>query len=222
MQKKLLFTIFLAVLFTGEFTFGQSHNLFFVFLNPNPEKQIISQEKVEQLQAGHINNIERLADEGIMKAAGPFEGGGGIFILQTKDIESAREILQTDPAIKADRFKLEIFPLMLANNSLCGAKKPYEMVTYQFVRTIANPDYKGDVNAMSRENRIFMANLNNNNDFVIAQGNFSEQNDGFLLLDVKDAKTAEQIIKKHPAVQKGQLNYEIKSLLIAKGTFCKK
>jgi uncharacterized protein YciI len=222
MQKKLLLAILLPVLLAGNLAFGQSHNLFFVFLNTNPDKPDISQEKIEQLQAAHLKNIQRLSDEGIMRAAGPFDGGGGIFILQTEDMESAHNILQSDPAIQAERFKLEIFPLTIANNDLCGAKQPYEMVTYQFIRTIANPDFNGDVAAMSRENRMFMANLNNNNDFVVVQGMFSENYDGFLILDVKGAEEAERIIKKDPAVKKGQLNYEIKSLWIAKGTFCKR
>jgi uncharacterized protein YciI len=222
MQIKLPFVLLLAVLLSSGYGYSQSNNLFFVFLNTNPDRQEISKEKVEQLQAEHLKNIDRLAKEGIIKAAGPFDGGGGIFILKAENLESANEILQSDPAIHANRFKLEIFPMMIANNDLCGAKEPYEMVTYQFIRTIANPGFNGDVDEMFRENRIFMANLNNTNDYVIVQGNFSMENDGFLILDVKDTQAAEKIIKQDPAVQQGQLNYEIKSLWIAKGTFCKK
>ncbi len=202
---------------------GQStNNLFFVFLNSNPDKPEISKQEVEKIQSAHLNNIEQLASEGIMKAAGPFDGGGGMFILQTEDINSANEVLQSDPAIKANRFKIEVFPVMIANNDLCGAKEPYEMITYQFVRSISNVEYFGDIDKMRFDNRVFMAELNNNNDYVIVQGTFNIYNDGFLILDVADAKEAEKIIKKHPAVQEGQLNYEIKSLMIAKGTFCKR
>ena len=222
MQKKLSLVILLIALSLTSIIQAQSNNLFFVFLNSNPDKAEISSEKAEQLQAAHLQNIERLTSEGIIRAAGPFENGGGILILNAENKKSVQAIMQTDPAVNANRFNLEIFPLMLAHNDLCGAKKPYDMVTYQFVRTIFNLDYLGDVDKWFAENRVFMSDLNNNNDFVITQGNFNMYNDGFLILDVPDAATAERIIKKHPAVQEGQINYEIKSLWIARGTFCKR
>ena len=223
MRKYLSSGLVILALFSSAVLSGQStNNLFFVFLNSNPDKPEITKQDAEKIQSAHLNNIEQLTSEGIMKAAGPFDGGGGMFILKTEDINSANEILQTDPAIKAERFIIEVFPLMIANNDLCGAKEPYEMVTYQFVRTISNVEFFGDIDKMRFENRVFMAELNNSNDYVIVQGSFNEYNDGLLILDVADAEEAEKIIKKHPAVQEGQLNYEVKSLWIAKGTFCKR
>lgn len=222
MIMKRILPLLIIALFTINMTQAQSNKLFFVFLNSNPAKPLISEDQTEQLQAAHLQNIERLAKEGIIKAAGPFDGGGGMFIMTARDLESANEILQTDPAIQANRFNLEVFPLSLAHNDICGAKEPYEMVTYQFVRTISNPEYFGDMDLMKGENRIFMADLNNDNDFVVSQGNFNLYNESYLILDVADAQAAEEIIKKHPSVQAKQLNYEIKTLWIAKGTFCKR
>ena len=223
MNKNILIIITLLLgLFITTSAQAQSHKLFFVFLNSNPDKAILDADKVELLQSAHQKNIERLASEGIMKAAGPFEGGGGMFILKTDNIATANEILQSDPAIKANRFLIEVFPLVLAHNDLCGAEEPYEMVTYQFVRTISNPEYFGDMDLMRADNRVFMSDLNNDNDFVVSQGNFELYNEGYLILDVADVQEAEFIIKQHPSVQVNQLNYEIKELWIAKGTFCKK
>lgn len=222
MKKNLSIIFLLFAIFIITTSQAQSNKLFFVFLNLNPDKAILDTDKARQLQTAHLKNIERLANDGIMKAAGPFEGGGGIFILKTDNIETANEILQSDPAIKADQFIIEVFPMMLSTNDICGAEKPYEMVNYQFIRTISNPEYFGDIDQLWADNRVFMSDLNNNNDYVISQGNFDFYNEGFLILDVADAQKAESIIKQHPAVQVKQLNYEIKQLWIAKGTFCKK
>ena len=137
-------------------------------------------------------------------------------------IEQANEIISTDPAIAANRYIIEIFPFSIRINDLCGAKKPYEMVTYQFVRLSADLTYFGDLDQMIHDNRIFMAELANNNDFVITQGVFDEYNSGVLILDVPTSEEAVEIIKQHPAVQAGQLTYEVKPLWIAKGTFCKR
>lgn len=217
-----LFTLTVFALSFSQLQAQSNENLFFVFLNTNPNKANLSTEKVEALQAAHMQNIEKLADEGKLLAAGPFDTGGGFFIIQTGDIEHARTIINTDPAIQANRYIIEIFPFSIRLNALCGAKEPYEMVTYQFIRITADLTYFGDLDQMIRENRIFMGNLNSENDFVITQGVFDEYNSGVLILDVSTKEEAEEIIKKHPAVAAGQLKYEIKPLWIAKGTFCKK
>jgi uncharacterized protein YciI len=75
---------------------------------------------------------------------------------------------------------------------------------------------------MIKENRIFMANLNNTEEFVVVAGTFDDSNSGILILDLSTPEEAEKIILQNPAVVTGQLDYEIKQLWIAKGTFCKK
>jgi uncharacterized protein YciI len=209
------------------FSFNQlqaqtNENLFFVFLNTNPNKAKLSTEQVESLQAAHLQNIEKLADEGTLLAAGPFDTGGGFFIIHADDIKQIKDIISTDPAIAADRYIIEIYPFSVRINDLCGAKKPYEMVTYQFVELTAELTYFGDLDQMIYDNRIFMAELSNNNNFVITQGGFDEYNSGVLILDVPTTEEAIEIIKQHPAVQTGQLKYEVKPVWMAKGTFCKR
>ena len=224
MRKTTFLTLLLTLCFVGFQTVNaQSNNrLFFVFLNTNPDKPEISESEKEKLQTQHLANLDRLAREGTLKAAGPFDGGGGLVILKADTEEAAWELINSDPAVQANRFKVEVHPFALNGNQLCGAKEPYEMVTYQFVRLISNVEYFGDIQKMVYDDRFFMAELNNENDFVIAYGKFSDYNDGMIILDVTDPASAERIMKEHPAVKAGQLDIEVKPLWIAKGTFCKK
>jgi uncharacterized protein YciI len=210
-----------GILISGAMQAQKNEGLYFVFLNSNPDKPKISEDEVARLQAEHMTNLDLLAKEKKLLASGPFEGGGGILILDTENIEDAKALLQTDPAVQANRFKTEVLPFRVSGNSLCGAKEPYEMVAYQFVRLVSNPDYFEDFNEMTMANRIFLSELNNKNDYVIMYGSFSEYNDGIVILDVATPEEAEKIIKKHPSIKEGQLTYEVKSLWIAKGTFCK-
>ena len=219
-RQAILFLAFMAII--QALSAQGSKDLFFVFLNTNPDRPQISDTEKEQLQALHIENLERLQEEGPLLAAGPFDGGGGMLILEADSRKEATELVMTDPAVQAKRFNVEVFPFFLAGNSLCVAKKPYEMVTYQFVRLLSNVEFFGDTDKMVHDNRIFLAEQNNNNDYVVSYGSFSPFNDGMIILDVKDARAAEKIIKEHPAVKAGQLKYEIRPLWIAKGTFCKK
>lgn len=51
---------------------------------------------------GHFANIQRLASEGKLVLAGPFDGVDGwrgMFIFNVDDIEQARELVATDPVV---------------------------------------------------------------------------------------------------------------------------
>lgn len=67
----------------------------------------------DSLFRGHMKNINRLAKEGKLVVAGPLQKNEksyrGIFILNVKTIEEAKELLQTDPAVKADLLGSELY-----------------------------------------------------------------------------------------------------------------
>lgn len=68
--------------------------------------------KLKEIQAGHLANIKRLANEGKIVLAGPFEDHSGrnvrgMFLMKTDSVEQAREWTATDPAVKAGRLKPE-------------------------------------------------------------------------------------------------------------------
>lgn len=212
----------LALLTLSQLQAQTSDSLFFVFLNTNPNKEKLSAEKVDSLQAAHLQNIEKLAKEGVLLAAGPFDTGGGLFIITAENIEQANLVLSTDPAIAANRYIIEIYPFSLRINGLCRPKEPYVMVTYQFIRLKANPAFSGESSQMVENSKVFMENLNNDTDFVVVQGVFDDLNSGILVLNVETKDEAEEIIIKNPAINERQLDYEIKPLWIADGTFCKK
>jgi len=71
-------------------------------------------EKLNQYFRGHMENIGKLAKEGKLVVAGPLGKNDnnyrGIFILNTKTIEEARKMVETDPAVKAKVFDVELYP----------------------------------------------------------------------------------------------------------------
>ncbi|MBX2961191.1 MAG: hypothetical protein KF687_01690 [Cyclobacteriaceae bacterium] len=54
---------------------AQSSRYTFVFLNTRTDKAELPKEEVDKLMQGHMANITRLASEGKLIAAGPFDGG---------------------------------------------------------------------------------------------------------------------------------------------------
>lgn len=86
---------------------------FFVILKTGSNKTN-DKEFIQECFRGHLNNINRLVEDGKIIIAGPTGknelGYRGIFILNNiKNIEDAKELLQTDPAIHAGLLDFEIF-----------------------------------------------------------------------------------------------------------------
>jgi uncharacterized protein YciI len=71
-------------------------------------------EKLNAYFRGHMENIGRLAKEGKLVVAGPLgkndKAYRGIFILDAKTVEEAQKLVETDPAVKAKVFEVELYP----------------------------------------------------------------------------------------------------------------
>ena len=56
----------------------------------------------DEMFRGHFANIKRLAAEGLLVHAGPFDGVGGwrgLYIFAVSDIEQAKKLVATDPVV---------------------------------------------------------------------------------------------------------------------------
>lgn len=65
------------------------------------------------LQRAHLDNINRLAEEGKLLLAGPFGGDGdlrGIYIFDVPTVEEAEALTNSDPAIQAGSLRMELLP----------------------------------------------------------------------------------------------------------------
>ena len=82
------------------------------FLKTGP-KIVPEGKERNELFAGHMANIGRLADEGKLAVAGPFvkndAGFRGIFILNVQTIEEARKLVDTDPVVKSGVMVVELY-----------------------------------------------------------------------------------------------------------------
>jgi len=71
-------------------------------------------EKRKAMFAGHFANIQRLADEGKLALAGPFEdnpnGWRGLFVFAVSDIGEAQRLTATDPVIANGEMVAEFHP----------------------------------------------------------------------------------------------------------------
>lgn len=218
-MKKLL--VIILILVSAE-SMAQTFDRVFVFLNKNPNKEQISEEAQKKLIDQHLANMGVLASAGKLINAGPFEGGGGIFVMNTSSVDTVKKWVQTDPAIRAKRWIIEMFPFTTTVGGSCTVQAPYEMVTYQFVRYIPSnqiANYKANANE---------ENVNVVNDLIsqlktteqlLMAGHFSNNEGGILVL--KDTTGVDQV-KASAMTNSGFYELVYKELWIAKGSFCEK
>lgn len=73
-----------------------------------------SKEERAKLFEGHMANINKLADEGKLVVAGPFmendRNYSGIFIFNVTTVDEAQKLVESDPAVKAKIFEVELTP----------------------------------------------------------------------------------------------------------------
>ncbi|MBT1685304.1 YciI family protein [Dawidia soli] len=190
----------------------------FVFLTKNANADKITQSLLDSLMKGHMANISRLAAEGKLIAAGPFDGGGGIFILRTASTDQAREWLSSDPGILARRWEVTLYPYKPFIGSVCAVKEPYEMVSYAFVRfdmvvTKFTAQNYPDILRRHEEYVRKLATTGN----VVTYGILGEHDTGILVMK---GEVQPEVIEADPGIQEGLFEVQYKKLYIARGSFC--
>jgi len=71
----------------------------------------VPKSKSDSAFAGHMQNINRLADSGKLVVAGPFfknDKYRGIFILNADSLEEGRKLVESDPAVQAKLLDMDL------------------------------------------------------------------------------------------------------------------
>lgn len=188
-----------------------------VFLNSKADKAELPKEEVDKIMDGHMANINRLAKEDKLITAGPFDGGGGIFIFNSGSKEEVSAWLETDPGIRAKRWDIEIFNYKPSRGSVCVVGEPYEMTYHTFVRYEVRV-MTADMEKALKTHDLYLQQVLPGPD-IIQEATFGAS-DGRILIVRGDLKR--ELIEQDPAVQNELLKFTIKKLYIAKGAFCEK
>ncbi len=79
-------------------------NYVLAVLKTGPNDGTVKGKERDEIFKGHFANINRLAKEGKLVVAGPFDGidgWRGLYIFNVESIEDAKKLTETDPTIKS-------------------------------------------------------------------------------------------------------------------------
>ncbi|PYS99057.1 MAG: hypothetical protein DMF63_13370 [Acidobacteria bacterium] len=83
-------------------------------LKTGPNDAKVAPDEQKEIFKGHFANMKRLADEGKLAVAGPFNDPArvyrGLFIFAVPTVEEAKALAETDPAVKAGILVVEYIP----------------------------------------------------------------------------------------------------------------
>ncbi|MFC2080599.1 YciI family protein [Bacteroidota bacterium] len=196
---------------------GKEKSQYFIFLNSNPDKVELPEAEVQSLQEKHLSNMENLAAAGDLIASGPFEGGGGMMVIIAENEQAARDLLETDPAIKAGRFIVEVFPISFIKGGICPWWVPVNIKTYGFFRFRPGPAHE---NTQLLQEHFYLLSVLEDDEDVLVQADFDDSASGILILSLPLSDEWIENVIDNPAIQEGALEVDIKNLQIAHGTFC--
>ncbi len=210
---------------TALFIFLSSHFLFaqdyvFVFLHHRDDKPELPKEQLDKIMEGHMANIKKMANDGKLLVAGPFEGSGGIFIFKSKSLQEVRQWLSSDPGVKANRWNVEVLPYYPHIGIPRLTSELYEMTSYQFIRFTAYiaKFNINDVPELMKKHDDYLKEIQKSGN-VVAEGVFNETDGGILIIK---GELGRDVIESDPAVHEGLLEIEIKKWYVAKGAFGEK
>jgi uncharacterized protein YciI len=82
------------------------------FLRPVPERKPLSEKEAERIQTAHMANIQKMAGDGVLAAAGPMDDRNvtisGIFVFRVASIAEARRIAEQDPTVVERRNTIDV------------------------------------------------------------------------------------------------------------------
>jgi len=188
-----------------------------VFLHHKPDKPELPKEQVDKIMEGHFANIKKLANEGRLLVAGPFEGGGGIFIFNSKSTEEVNEWLKNDPGVVNKRWNVEVLPYRPRLGVPRLVKEPYQMVDYSFIRftSYVSKFNAYDVPELLKKHDDYLAEIKKSGN-VVTEGIFNDTDGGILIIK---GDLDKKVIESDPAVSEGLLAIDIKKWFVAKGAF---
>ncbi len=191
--------------------------------------------ETESLQAGHMTNINRMAEMGKLVAAGPMGDTGqlrGIFVFRTDSIAEVKPLAEADPAIRAGRLKIDYRTWWEQKEigekyATAHKKNPdmkVEMTQYQLVFLVRGPKAESisgkELEALQEKHLGHIFKMLDAKKAAVA-GPFMEDTDlrGILVFQVGSVEEAKKLAEQDPAVIAGRLKVEIHPWWVAKGVW---
>lgn len=221
MKHRPFFIFVLLLIFSTSAFAADSLRYYFVFLNPNPNLQQIGDSAYTEIQRKHLVDMTRLHESGFLVAAGPFEGGGGIFIVKSSSEKTVSDSMKTDEAVIQARVIPEILSMNIYRGKLCEGDgddmRSYEALRLNNIR-LGQKDITPEKIREQIDGWIANAEKQGKVLFVATLGSGEIPESVILVADIMEKKRV--ATKHYQSKELGAFIAIMKNFFLAHGTFC--
>lgn len=191
---------------------------YLVYLRPDPARTNIEKAENDRIMTAHLANIRKMADDGFLKAAGPFDdtppGLGGIFVMKTDTFETAKRIAAQDPTVTAHRFTIDVHvwnaPAGIGDEYFklhkADPKMTEGMAIHPYVILLPGSNWEAGAPSIAEHDR-YLQSLRTQKKLAVA-GSIEAPDDQFAVVIFRPAvpiEDAQRLIDDDPAVKAGVL-----------------
>jgi uncharacterized protein YciI len=191
-----------------------------VFLRPDPGRKPLPLEERQRIQDAHMANIQKIADDGVLVAAGPMEDRpvtiSGIFVFKTPSLSEARRIAALDPTVARGRNTVDVHswrgPAGIGAAYFRWRKQHPDakdvMASHALCLTLRGPAWAGGAQP-DAEHEKFVASLRAAG-LLAAAGPVEDDPDlvGIVVFKTPSTQEARKALEQDPAVRAGRIAIE--------------
>ncbi len=130
-------------------------NLYWVFLTTGKSLEGIERTEIEAMQAEHLSNFRRLAEEGKLLTAGPMSDPEnvrrGIVVLKAGRLEELAEMFREDPYVKQGYMKVDSCKMQFELGKIHTRVAPKGMEELRIVVLERNPESETGLDAETKK-----------------------------------------------------------------------
>ncbi len=206
--------------------------LFFVFLDVGGSKTPLPREEAARMQAAHLGNLTRLADEGKSPLAGPLgresKRTRGIVIVRADDAAALAAEFEDDPFVANDYLAIRSYPWRKTVGRFAPVPEKMELGTYTLVvvRVAGETEPAAARKAYGAlEASLAKARGDDGAATLLLAGPIVDDRDddgeaalvGVLLLRIEELDVVNELLAKGAGVAGGHLAVEVHRQYLAKG-----
>lgn len=178
-----------------------------------------------QLQLDHLTHLKNVMAGGKGVIVGPIGDEGrvrGILVLRVSSIEAAKAITDTDPAVKAGQFAVEIHPWFAMDGIMKPVFNPADLATYYFGFLNKGPKWTAEQTPETQKiQEGHMAHLRASGEAgtLVIAGPLGDNGDirGIVVYKTETIEAARAVAEADPAVKAGRLVVDLHKWFVSKG-----
>lgn len=198
--------------------------LYWIFLTTGKSTQGVPADDVRKMQAAHLANFGRLADEGKLLTAGPMRDPEGVLrgivIVKASNRSAVDRMFDQDPYVEEGYMKVEAYEARMDRGAFVANIRPESLEELRIVIASDPKEANDSVYELPEGQAEYAAKLWDEGTILLASTFVGQGTRRFVWI-TKDHDNLQRLVEASPAVAGGGFAYRIIPLYLGKGSLAR-